>query len=446
MSAHQADLAELLDERGISRLQILVFVLCGAAVFVDGFDTQAIGYVAPKLALAFGLPHAAMGSVFAAGLFGLAIGAFLIAPIADRIGRRPVIVAATASFGLLTLLTAFASGFSELMALRFLTGLGLGGAIPNAIALTAEYSPERRRAGIVMVMFCGFPLGAAVGGLVAARLLAEHGWASVFLAGGGATLLLVPVLVGLLPESIRFLAIRRTAANLSFRASTTASRRIAALLTRLDPGIDWQDARITAHPAAPPSGGVRQLFTRRRIRTTLLLWVVYFMGLLDLYLLANWLPTTLHAKGVALENAVLATAMLQIGGIAGALTLGLAVTRLGPARVMPLAYAGGAACIVAIGLIGSSALLALLTAFGAGFAIIGCQNCNNGLAASLYPTEIRATGVGWANAVGRAGSIIGPTLGGIMLSVGSDISLIFIAAALPALLASFAVLALTRRR
>lgn len=445
MSVHQADVAELLDARGISRLQIMVFLLCGAAVFVDGFDTQAIGYVAPVLAAAFGLPHAAMGSVFAAGLFGLAIGAFLIAPVADRIGRRPVILAATLGFGVLTLLTAFASGFTELIVLRFLTGLGLGGAIPNAIALTAEYSPERRRAGIVMIMFCGFPLGAAVGGLVAARLLAAHGWTSVFLAGGGATLLLVPVLLMLLPESIRFLATRRAGANIDFRASTAANLRIATLLTRLDPSTDWRDTTFRAPPAAPPRGGVRQLFARRRARTTLLLWVVYFMGLLDLYLLANWLPTTLHAKGVPLEAAVLATAMLQIGGIAGAITLGLAVTRFGPARVMPLAYAGGACCIVAIGLIGNSPLPALITAFGAGFAIIGCQNCNNGLSAALYPTEIRATGVGWANAVGRAGSIIGPGIGGIMLSLGSNIGLIFIAAAVPAMLACLAVLALTRR-
>ena len=192
-------------------------------LFLDGFDTQAIGYVAPALAKEWGLSKAALGPVFSAGLFGLMIGALVFGPLADRIGRRKIIIFSTLAFGLGTLATAFVSDVNTLLAIRFLTGLGLGGAMPNAVAMTSEFSPHRRRATMVMIMFCGFSIGAALGGLLAAALIPQFGWRSVFVVGGVAPLLLVPIVAWRLPESVRFLAL-----------TGQANARVAELLGQID--------------------------------------------------------------------------------------------------------------------------------------------------------------------------------------------------------------------
>src|SRR3954467_3211056 len=201
------DVAEFIDRQPVGGFQIKLLATCAAVLFLDGFDTQAIGYVAPALAKEWGLTKAALGPVFSAGLFGLMIGALMFGPLADRIGRKKIILFSTLAFGIGTLATAFVQDVNTLLVIRFLTGLGLGGAMPNTIAMTSEFNPQRRRATMVMIMFCGFSLGAALGGLLAAALIPQFGWRSVFVVGGAAPLLLVPVLVLKLPESVRFLAL-----------------------------------------------------------------------------------------------------------------------------------------------------------------------------------------------------------------------------------------------
>ena len=200
------DVPEYIDRQPVGAFQIRLLLIC-AVLFIDGFDTQAIGYVAPAVAQEWKLPRGALGPVFSAGLFGLMIGALVLGTLADRIGRKRIIVLSSAAFGVGTLLTMLVQDAAWLMALRFLTGLGLGGAMPNAVALTSEFSPHRRRATMVMAMFAGFSIGAALGGLLAAALIPAFGWRSVFLVGGLAPLLLVPVLLYALPESIRYLAL-----------------------------------------------------------------------------------------------------------------------------------------------------------------------------------------------------------------------------------------------
>src|ERR1700694_3664923 len=201
------DVAEFIDAQPVGGFQIRLLLTCAAVLFLDGFDTTAIGYVAPVLAREWGLGKGALGPVFSAGLFGLMIGALIFGPLADRVGRKKIIIFSTLAFGVGTLATAFISDVNTLLAIRFLTGLGLGGAMPNAIAMTSEFSPHRRRATMVMVMFCGFSIGAALGGLLAAALIPQFGWRSVFIVGGVAPLLLVPILALWLPESVRFLAL-----------------------------------------------------------------------------------------------------------------------------------------------------------------------------------------------------------------------------------------------
>jgi AAHS family 4-hydroxybenzoate transporter-like MFS transporter len=218
------DVAEFIDRQPVGGFQIRLLLTCAAVLFLDGFDTQAIGYVAPALAKDLGLSRSVLGPVFSAGLFGLMIGALLFGPLADRVGRRKIIIFSTLAFGIGALATAFVRDLNTLLAIRFLTGLGLGGAMPNAIAMTSEFNPRRRRATMVMVMFCGFSVGAALGGLLAAAIIPYFGWRSVFVVGGVAPLLLVPILALRLPESVRFLAL-----------TGRANERVAELLGLINP-------------------------------------------------------------------------------------------------------------------------------------------------------------------------------------------------------------------
>jgi AAHS family 4-hydroxybenzoate transporter-like MFS transporter len=426
---------DVIDRRPLGPVQYAVYALCGAAVFVEGFDAQAIGYVAPVLSRNWELRPGALGPVFAAGLMGLALGSFLFAPLADRIGRRPVILWSTLSFGLLTVATGFCQDIETMLWVRLLTGLGLGAAMPNAIALTAEFSPLRSRATAVTLLMCGFGLGSAAGGLVAAQILEHTGWPAVFQIGGGLTLLLVPLLAARLPESIRFLGL-----------APARAPQLAAALTRFDPTLDSRQISFTQEPLHGSLRRVRELFAAGRARLTVLLWVVYFMSLLDLFLLVNWLPTTIHGSGLSVGTAAAATAMLQIGGILASFLLGPLVDRFGAPRVLAWVYVFGAICIAAIGYAGDAAVLVFITVFGAGFAIVGAQNCNNAVAATLYPTQARATGVGWALAIGRIGSIVGPSIGGAMLAFEVSTTHLLLASAVPALAAAAAYRLMQPRR
>ena len=429
------DIQSLIDAQPVGAPQVRLLLTCAAVLFADGFDTQAIGYVAPAIARDWALPRGALGPVFSASLFGLMLGALIFGPLADRIGRKRIIVTSTAVFGLGTLATLLASDTTGLLVIRFLTGLGLGGAMPNAVALTAEYSPHRRRATMVMTMFCGFSVGAALGGLLAAALVPALGWRSVFLVGGMAPLLLVPLLVRALPESVRFLAL-----------SGRSDQRVASILTRLFPGERFPPgARFAAHEATLAGLPVLHLFRERRAPTTLLLWVVFFMSLLDLYFLSNWLPTVMNDLGATDSQAAVIGSMLQMGGVFGTITLGRLIDRFS-FRALALIYLLAAAAIAGIGYSTHEPLLAGVVIFASGFCIVGGQIASNALSATFYPTSIRATGVGWSLGIGRAGSIIGPLVGGALLAQHWETQPLFLAAALPALIAALAALALATRQ
>jgi AAHS family 4-hydroxybenzoate transporter-like MFS transporter len=392
---------------------------------------SSIGYVAPAIVRAWNLPRGALGPVFSASLVGLMIGALTFGPLADRIGRRRIIIASTIAFGIGTLATMLAGDTTSLLVIRFLTGLGLGGAMPNAVAMTAEFSPHRRRATMVMTMFCGFSVGAAIGGLIAAALIPAFGWRSVFLVGGLCPLVLAPLLAWRLPESVRFLAL-----------SGHRDHRLGAILTaafpnaRVSPG-----ARYMAHDAPSTGLTVTQLFVARRGLATILFWIVFFMSLLDLYFLSNWLPTVLNDLGASVSLAAVIGAMLQIGGVAGTLALGRLIDRFS-FRALAFTYLLATVAVAAIGVSGHSIPLAVATIFCAGFCIVGGQIAANALAATYYPTSLRATGVGWALGIGRVGSIVGPLMGGLLLAWHWAAQSLFLVAALPALCAAVAALAL----
>ncbi|GAC1330927.1 MAG: aromatic acid/H+ symport family MFS transporter [Beijerinckiaceae bacterium] len=427
------DVTRLIDQQKTSRFQITVAALCAAVVFMDGFDAQAIGYVAPSLSKAWALKAGALGPVFGAGLFGLMLGALILGPVADRIGRKPVIVASVLAFGICTLLTVTADSLNSLLVWRLLTGLGLGGAMPNAIALTSEYSSQRSRATMVMLMFIGFSLGSAVGGVVAAQFISKYGWTSVFWLGGIVPIVLTPVLFVVLPESIRLLALRGG-----------EDQRIRGLLTRINPDLPLEQAHFVISEEHPRGFTVKHLFTEGRAVVTVLFWIMFFTNLLDLYFLANWLPTVIHNVGVSVELAVITTSLLQVGGVVGTLVLARLMDRRNPYIILGATYFSAAILIACIGLAGSSIVLLIPAVFAAGFCVVGAQIGSNALAATFYPTFIRSTGVGWALGIGRIGSIVGPVLGGLMLKSEWQIPTIFFIGALPVLIASCAVLAMSR--
>jgi AAHS family 4-hydroxybenzoate transporter-like MFS transporter len=422
-------ISDVIDRQKLSRFQKRIAALCMLLAFVEGFDAQSPGYVAPTLGAALHLSPNAMGLFFSAGLVGLMLGALLVAPLADRTGRKTVLVACAVLFGLASLAIATSTTLRMLYLLRLLAGLGIGGAMPNVIALISEYAPQRNRSLMVVLTYNGFILGAITAGLVASRIVEALGWQSIFVVGGVFPLLLAPILMGFLPESVRFLALK-----------AGAQARVVRILTRIDPQLQVHPTtRFVLDDDAGGRMSVRALFAQGRGRRTVLLWVMFFMSLLDLYLLTNWLPTQMRALGFALTVAIVIGAMLQVGGVIG-LVLGWLMDRIGHSRTLTASYLVAGVSIACIGLVGDRLPLVVASVLGAGFGIIGGQTAANAAAAASYPTAIRSTGVGWALGIGRIGSVVGPMLGGVLISMhvpNRDIFFLAVAPALCAALAAF---------
>ncbi|CAJ0705899.1 AAHS family 4-hydroxybenzoate transporter-like MFS transporter [Ralstonia sp. GP73] len=443
-AAHEApstpiDLARLIDQGKVGGFQILLLAICGLCLIIDGFDVQAMGYVAPAIIKDWNITKASLGPVFGAGLFGMLVGSLVFGVLGDRFGRRPVLIVATFFFAACMLATTQVETVSALLILRFVTGLGLGCIMPNAMALAGEFSPARTRVTWMMLVSCGFTVGAALGGFVSAALLSRFGWHAVFLVGG-----LVPLVIGVmmvlwLPESLQYLVLKGHG-----QMRQTRHQRLARWLGKLAPQLQVNAQTQFVVPEAPAGGmPVSALFTEGRAKVTLVLWVINFMNLIDLYFLSNWLPTLIRDAGYPTDTAVLVATALQVGGVIGTLTLGRLIDRLGFVRVLAVCFL--IACVT-VGLIGHvAAALPVLVAvvFVAGFCIVGGQPAVNALAATYYPTTLRATGIGWSLGVGRIGSVIGPVIGGQLIALQWSGPALFSAAAVPAMVSFGMVLVLT---
>lgn len=421
------DVAELIDGRKVSRFQWSVVALCTAIVFVEGMNAQAAGYIATALREGLGMTPSQLGLFFSSGLFGLMAGAIGIAPLADRIGRRPVLIFCVAGFGLASFGAALSTTIYALDSFRFLSGLGIGGAMANAMALTAEYSPLKRRSSLIALVLIGFISGAIAIGVIAAEVVPVWGWQTVFYIDGLAPLLLLPILYYALPESLRFMVLQKRPLE-----------SIGGILRRIDPTLRL-DAGTRLVVEEPPASGVSvlALFRDGRARTTVLIWAIYFMSLLNLYLFASWLTVHMTSAGIALATAIFIHSLFQVGGVFGSV-FGWMFDRAGASRAIFAAYGVGAIAIACIGLAGANTTLLTLSVLAAGFGIIGGQTCANALAATSYPTQIRSTGIGWATGIGRAGSILGPGLAGILVEAGVSTENIFYLAVIPALCAALA--------
>jgi AAHS family 4-hydroxybenzoate transporter-like MFS transporter len=427
--ARVIEIGRLIDESPYTRYQLLVAILCGAIVFMDGFDAQSMGFVAPALAAELGIARTAMGPLLSSGLAGMMVGALGLGLFADRVGRKPVLIASTLIFGVGSLACATAQSYEALLILRFLTGVGLGGAMPNTIALTAEYTPKRFRATAVMLMFCGVSLGAAAGGFVAAALIEEFGWRSIFVIGGALPCVAALIAAVLLPESIRFLVLK---------GGRTVD--VARSVAKIAPSLSLAGASFDVAEKPARGSKVGELFAQRRAGVTVLLWAIFFMSLLDLYFLNNWLPTIMTEAGIGLSTAAGITALFQLGGTVGAVLLGRRIDRYLSFNLLAAVFAAACVSVVLIGVAGVGLVSLSVTIFVAGVCVIGGQVGSNALAAEFYPTAIRSTGVGWALGIGRIGSIIGPFIGGWLLLAVTDVRQIFWAAAIPPSLAACAAL------
>jgi|KBSMisStandDraft_5_1062788.scaffolds.fasta_scaffold87521_2 AAHS family 4-hydroxybenzoate transporter-like MFS transporter len=429
------DLAAFIDAQPLGRVQVRVALLCAAVLFLESFDSNALGYIVPTLTRVWHLAPGAFGPIFASGFFGQLIGAVVGGPMADRIGRKAVLIGATVEFALGALLTTQATSPGGLLGIRLITGLGIGAALPNAVALCSEYSPVSRRSTLLVVVLCGITLGSVAAGLVAARVLPVYGWQSVFWIGGIAPLALAPLLLIDLAESPYLLAIRGN-----------RDLAIAGILRRTFPAARVvQDAHFVLREEAVAGLSATHLFKGGRALATMLLWVIVFMNSFEIYVFASWLPTLARASGLSEQASVMTGVAMTLGGFAGTLGMGWLLDRFSIERMMAVNYAAAAGFIAVLALVAGERWSMGLVSVAAGFCIVGGQTGANALVAYRHPTYIRATALAWALGAGRIASIIGPLLAGLIISLGWSSRSTFFLAVIPALCASGTVLLLGER-
>ena len=437
-SANVIEVEHVLGETRHPAFQLMLLVLCGLCLVIDGFDAQAMGYVAPSVIGEWHVSKAALGPVFSASLFGMLLGALGLSVLADRIGRRPVLIGATLFFALAMLATPLVTTIPALLTLRFITGLGLGCIMPNAMALVGEFSSTAHRVKRMMLVSCGFTLGAALGGFVSAALIPSYGWRAVFWVGGTVPLLLAFAMLAKLPESLQFLVLKGR------------HERALRWLTRFDPSLPiGPNTRLVVREKAASGAPVAELFRAGRTPVTLILWAISFMNLIDLYFLSNWLPTVMHEAGYTPATAVIVGTVLQTGGVVGTLLLGWFIERFGFVRVLFVCFVAATLTVGMIGMVAQTLPWLLAVVFAGGFCVVGGQPAVNALAGHFYPTSLRSTGIGWSLGIGRIGSVIGPLVGGQLIALNWSNAALFHAAAVPVLCSALLVIALagaTRQR
>jgi MFS transporter, AAHS family, 4-hydroxybenzoate transporter len=406
-STREVNVTRLIDDGPLTRFQIGIIICCALVSALDGIDSQSIGVAAPFIAEELGVKLADFGPIFSWALVGATIGAASFGPLADRFGRKTLLIVAALLIGVFTILTVFANSVVTLKTVRALAGLGLGGATPCFIALTSEYMPARLRAPLVTLMWSAFPLGGLLGGLLNWYLIPHAGWRAIFYLGGVAPMVLAVVLFFYLPESIKFLLVRRN-----------DMKGVGGVVARFGTSPVRGDAHYVLDEKPLPGASIRHLFTEGRALGTLLLWVPFFMGFGVLTVAVLWTPALLKLNGISPASTAFVVAFNGLGGFIGQSTSGRLIQRFGILPILIPAFLLGAAATVGLGYGASSVPLAatfiglvgVFMGLGTGGAIA--------LAATIYPTPIRSTGAGWGMAMGRFGQIIGPLIAGGLLGAG----------------------------
>ena len=413
---------------GIKRWSIVV--LCFVIALLDGFDTQSIAFIGPAIAEDFGLQATDMTWVITASTVGMCVGAMSLGTFGDRIGRKKTILLALALFGVFSLAGAFAQSLEQIVILRFLIGLGMGGATPALLALTAEYSPKSRRGTFMTLVLLGLPGGALLGGLVAAAWLPVMGWRGIFLAGGVLPLAMVLVCSKILSESPIFLAAKGTS------AADAQARQIMASISGSPVS---PDAVLATNDKMQERSSVAVLFSAKYRMVTIAVFATYLLNWIAWFLLLLWMPTALKMLGLAGSQAAMGTVTVNGAFILFAIPLSIILPKVNPRKLLLVMFAAGIVIALGLGLAGSNFALVFVLIGLAGFGIGGQQLALNYLIANAYPTQLRATATGWGIGIGRLGSIVGSALGGLILT-GLGVSGYFMALAVPLVLAGLATL------
>ncbi len=404
------NIADILDDGEWGGIQKSVVILVALTIIFDGFDNQAIGFAIPALSKDWGIAPQDFKSVAAMGLIGMTIGTAIAGFLGDLFGRRFALIGSVFLFGFFTMTTVFATDLTSLTILRFLAGLGLGGAMPNATAMAAEFSPLRNRPMAVTLTIVCVPLGGLLGGLIAAQVLPEYGWQALFLVAGSAPLLLSVYLFFKLPESPRYLA-KKPKKEASLRH----------LLSRMGRDIPEDVEIYDPDQEKVQSVGLRPLFAPALLRDTLGLWASFFLCLIAIYTVFSWIPATLAQAGFDQRMSSLGLAGFNFGGVAGAVGAAWAISKVGSRAVMlPLSLIGvviaGAVAVIGIEQMSGTMLIGMLAILG--LAVNGVQTTMFALAAHVYPSMVRASGVGAALAFGRIGAILSAYIGAAVLASG----------------------------
>jgi AAHS family 4-hydroxybenzoate transporter-like MFS transporter len=394
-----------LEHQPLGALQIRVALLCGLIQMCDGYDIGSIGWAVPSLTHAWGVEPSAFSLAFLWSNVGMIAGALVSGPVGDRLGRKPLLLGSVCVFGAASLATAAAGSVAALAAARFFTGTGIAGAFSGATALTGDYAPQRLRATMIMVTVTGAPFGGFLGGQIVAALLGQgFDWRIIFIVGGIFPLGLLLVAALWLPESPRFLALRPRLAP-----------RHRALLAQF--AVAPAEAAASGEPNAFSANPVAMLFGDGYALQTLLLWLIFFCSLVNLYLFVFWLPEILHLGGLSPAQAVFATSLQTLGGVVAAIYLGWAIDRLGTWS-LALHYAAGIVFSAVIALSAMPHLVLLAIVFLSGVTVIGSQTGLNAACGKLYPARMRTSGYGFASGIGRLGGIAAAPLGGFLLARG----------------------------
>lgn len=420
----------LIDNNPISSLQYATLFVCFVMNMLDGMDVLIMSYTALAIAKAWSIGPEKLGVVFSSGLLGMTIGAILLAPLADKIGRKTLIIISAIIMGACIYATSFATDITSLILFRFISGLGIGSMLATTAALTAEYTPNKTKDFWVSFVISGYPIGAVISGLVAAKVIPQSGWQYMFQLAGIASLITLPLILFFLSESIEFY-IKSQPLNALQKLNKILNKMGQSSLNSLPE----KEIKTTIIP-------ITNLLSSYYRKPTLQLWLGLFMAFAALYFMTSWIPKLATAAGLSMQLAIYAGTVFNVGAFFGIITQGYFSSKFGLKKTIGIIFICTAILMLSFGLFVGSDLMLLLLAL-LGFGIQGGFVGLYAVAARMYPTEFRTTGVGYAMGAGRVGSIVGPLLGGILIGAGLSVSANFMVFALPALLAGIMVLRLS---
>lgn len=423
----QIDLRAVAEEAPLGRFHSVILFWCAFVIIVDGYDLAIAGIALPSIMKDMGVTAGSAGIMVSSALFGMMFGSILIGTIADHIGRRKSFAACVVLFSVFTASAGFTTDPFWFSVTRFMAGVGIGGVTPAVAAHMTEYSPRRMRSTLVTIMFSGFSVGGMVAALIGKGLLEHYGWQSIFLAAA-VPLLMVPVMLRWLPESMPFLL---------KKGDTEAIRKI---VSRLRPDYASQSDDQFVLPSGEVGGAapLSALFKDGRAVSTAMFWTSFFMCLFMVYGLSSWLAKLMASAGYSLGSALTFVLVLNAGAMIGAIAGGWLADRFNIKLVLMSMYMLAAVSIATLGYMPSSGLIYLLVAI-AGGCTIGTQIVGYAYAGQYYPMSVRATGIGWASGIGRSGAILAPIFIGIIVGLALPLHHNFIAMAIPAVIATFAV-------